>query len=66
MDRVNRTADEAISKFRKRMAETDWKSEIEGWPFLRQKAASGVDVASHLCFVLYFNSDPSPPAPPGD
>ncbi len=58
MDWVNRSADEAISKFRERMAKTDWKSEIQNWPFLREKAASGVDVMSHLCFVLYFGEDP--------
>ncbi len=58
VDCVNRSADEALSKFRERMAKTDWKSEIQNWPFLREKAASGVDVMSHLCFVLYFGEDP--------
>ena len=62
---VHRSADEAIAKFRRRMAETDWNAEIEHWKFLRERAASGVDVMSNLYFVLYFEQDPLGGSPQG-
>jgi hypothetical protein len=55
---VDRSANEAIEKFRQCMAQTDWKLEIQNWTFLREKAESHVDVMSHLCFVLYFGKNP--------
>jgi len=55
---VNRSADEAIAKFCERMTMTDWRSEIQSWPILRQMAESGADVMTYLYFVLYFGANP--------
>jgi len=56
---VERSANEVIERFRQMMTTKDWSQEIQNWPFLRDKAASGVDVLSCLCFVLYFENNPT-------
>ena len=53
-DWVTRSAEETVLMFNLQMASTDWNAEIAGWPFLRDSSELGVDVLSHLCFVLYF------------
>jgi hypothetical protein len=55
---VDRSADDAIANFRRRMAATNWQSEIQNWEFLWEKAGKGVDVMSYLYFVLYFGENP--------
>lgn len=54
-DWVQRSADEAIAKFRQRMASTNWDAEVQKHPFLRERAAAGIDLLPHLRFVLYFS-----------
>lgn len=59
---VDRSAAEAIQKFRDRLTNTNWPEQI-AWKELIEKQAQGVDILSSLYFVLYFT--PLPPGPWG-
>jgi len=60
-DGVERSADEAIARFRDRMSKTDWDAEAKAWPFLCAQLQVGIDVMDHLYFALYFCPNPLEP-----
>lgn len=52
----NRTADEAIHKFKKLVANTDFEKEaLTSFDFLRDKKSKGVNLDEYKTFIIYFN-----------
>ena len=56
---VDRSAAEALEKFRHHMTTVDWAKLIGEWPGQGRDELLAADAASHICFVLYFDSDAS-------
>ena len=53
-DFVSRTAEEVVRGFRTIFQPGVIEEGVRGWPALEAEGASGVDLNSHLWFVLYF------------
>ncbi len=52
----NRTADEAINKFRDLVTRTDFEKEaLTSFDFLRDKKSKGIDIEDYKTFIVYFD-----------
>ncbi len=63
---VARSAAEVLTQFRALRERADFIKEGLRWPDLARLHARGEDLNQYLCFVLYFDAEPSPPDGAGD
>ena len=56
---VTRSADEVLARFSDLRSRTDFIKEGISFPCLHQLHRQGVDLDQYLCFVLYFNPEPT-------
>jgi hypothetical protein len=56
---VTRSAAEVLAQFAVLRGKTDFIKVALEWPVLAQLHAEGVDLDQYLCFVLYFDPQPS-------
>jgi hypothetical protein len=56
---VKRSSTETLSQFRALRQKTDFMKEALSWPDVAKLLARGDDLNQYLCFVLYFDTQPS-------